>query len=34
MNDIHRLEDLLHRIHNRPYPAYRDIAGSWQMANC
>ena len=34
MNDIHRLEDLLHRIHNRPYPAYRDIGGSWQMANC
>lgn len=31
MPDTSRLKDLLRRIDGRPYPAWRDLRGSWQL---
>ena len=33
MSDVKRLEGLLRRIDGRPYPAYRDLRGEWDLTS-
>ena len=33
MSDLQRLQDLLHHLDGKPYPAYRDIKGRWSLGD-